>query len=308
MSILLAAQDRNMKPFKKAINKRDSNIDVEIWPDVEKPERIQFAVAWNQPKNIFNRYPNLKVISSLGAGVDHLTHDDTIPSDIRFTRVVIPSLAEQMSDYLLTSVLNIVRRTEFYLQQQKQAVWSEQKPFNKSELSVGILGLGELGLSTADRLYINGFQVNGWSDSKKILEGIHTFSSKELNHFLEQTNILINLLPLTPATEGILDLNMFKKLKKPAFIINAARGKHLVDEDLIYAIDINLIEHAVLDVFRDEPLPESHPFWGRNKITITPHIASITNPDDVAALIIDNYKRTLSGMDLLHEISKGKGY
>ena len=291
-----------------AIQQIDPNIDVDIWPDVDKPERVQFAVAWKHPKNVFTRFPNLKVISSLGAGVDHLTHDDSIPSNIRFTRVVIPSLTEQMSDYLLTSVLNIIRNTEYYLEQQKQGVWSNKKPLNRAELKVGIMGLGELGCSAAFRLQKNGFQVSGWAASKKILEGINTFTSVELNTFLNETNILINLLPLTPETEGILDLNLFKIIKKPSFIINAARGEHLVDEDLIYALDTNLIDHAVLDVFRDEPLPESHPFWGRKKITITPHIASITDPAEVASLLVDNYKRTLSGLDLRYEVNMEKGY
>jgi glyoxylate/hydroxypyruvate reductase len=308
MSILLVAQHRDMEPFKKAINDKDPNIDVEIWPDVENADRVQFAVAWNHPKNVFKRFPNLKVISSLGAGIDHLTYDESIPKKLKITRVVIPSLSEQMSDFLLTSVLNIVRRTEFYLQQQQQAVWSDKKPMVKDEVTAGIMGLGELGRTAAIRLHQNGFKVGGWSASKKNLDGIDTFTSSELDHFLKQTNILINLLPLTPETEGILDLNLIKKLKKPSFIINAARGEHLVEEDLIYALDTELIEHAILDVFRDEPLPESHPFLGRKKLTITPHIASITDPTEVADLLIDNYKRILSGLELRYEINREKGY
>ncbi len=308
MSLLLVAQHRDMEPFKKAIQQIDPNIDVDIWPDVDIPERVQFAVAWNHPKNVFTRFPNLKVISSLGAGVDHLTYDDTIPSNIRFSRVVIPSLAEQMSDYLLTSVLNIIRNTEYYLEQQKQGIWTKKKPLDKADLTVGIMGLGELGCAAALRLQNNGFRVSGWSVTKKNFEGIDTYTSAELKAFLNHTNILINLLPLTPETEGILDLDLFKNLKKPTYIINAGRGEHLIDEDLIYALDTNLIEQAVLDVFRNEPLPDSHPFWGRKKITITPHVASITDPAEVAELLVDNYKRSLSGLELRFEVKSEKGY
>ncbi len=308
MSILLVAQHRDMEPFKEAIRQIDSNIEVEIWPNIENADRVQFAVAWNHPKNVFNRFPNLKVISSLGAGVDHLIFDETIPADIRFTRVVNSSLTEQMSDYLLTSVLNIFRRTELLMEHQRDGVWSHIKPLGKKALTIGIMGLGELGIAAAHRLHHNRFLVSGWSASKKNLKGIDTYSSGELSHFLNQNNILINLLPLTSETEGILNLELFKELKKPSTIINVARGEHLIEEDLIYALDTDLIDHVVLDVFQEEPLPSSHPFWGRKKITITPHIASITDPVEVAELLIDNYKRTLSGLGLLHEINKDKGY
>lgn len=308
MSLLLVAQHREMKPFRDAILTKDPNMDVEIWPDVKHPKRIQFAVAWNQPKNIFGKFENLRVISSLGAGVDHLFSDPSIPGTCRIVRVVAPSLSHQMSDYVLTSVLNLFRKSEEYFQQQKKGEWKSLTAFTKEDLSTGIMGLGALGMETARRLKINGFNVFGWSKSKKMLKDIHTFSGKEFDTFLSETNILICLLPLTPETVGILDLKLFKKLKQPAYLINVARGEHLVDEDLIYALDKGLMRRAVLDVFSQEPLPESHPFWNRDKITITPHIASITYPDEVADLLVENYKRLLSGMKLLFEVDRVKGY
>lgn len=308
MSILFVAQNREMAPFKSAIEKLDSNMDVEVWPNVKKPERVQFAVAWNHPKNVFDEFPNLQVISSLGAGVDHLFADNTIPENIRFTRVVAPSLSDQMCDYVLGSVLNILQRTEVYYDQQKQGEWKPQKAYRKKDLTVGVMGLGAIGKKVAERLVSNEFSVRGWSSSKKEIEGVKTYSTDQLDAFLSQTNILVCLLPLTGETEGILDLELFKELKKPGFIINVARGEHLVEEDLIYSLDIDLVEHAVLDVFSKEPLPESHPFWGRKKITITPHVASVTDADEVAELLLDNYKRLLSGIDLLHEVDRKKGY
>ncbi|TVR15171.1 MAG: glyoxylate/hydroxypyruvate reductase A [Balneolaceae bacterium] len=308
MSLLIVSPDRNAKPFADAIRKIDANIDIEVWPAVEKPERVQFAVAWNHPKHLFDKFPNLRVISSMGAGVDHLMSDDTIPSGITFTRLVGPSLSGQMCDFVLTSVLNIIRNTEIYYQQQKRGEWKTHQPLQKRDITVGVLGLGALGGSVAGRLIENGFSVNGWAASKKEIDGVNTFSGEELGDFLAATNIVVCLLPLTEKTDGILDLALFKKLKQPAYVINAARGAHLVDEDLIYALDMGIISHATLDVFNEEPLPGSHPFWGREKITITPHIASLTDPDEIAELLVENYKRLLSGMPLLYEVDRKKGY
>lgn len=308
MSLLIVSPNRNVKPFAEAIRKIDPNIDIEVWPAVEKPERVQFAVAWNHPKHLFDKFPNLRVISSMGAGVDHLMSDDSIPSGITFTRLVGPSLSEQMCDYVLTSVLNILRKTEIYYQQQKRGEWTVHQPLQKRDITVGILGLGTLGSSVAARLTENGFSVNGWAASKKDMVGVNTFSGEELDDFLAATNMVVCLLPLTEKTDSILDLTLFKKLQQPAYVINAARGAHLVDEDLIYALDTGIISHAYLDVFSEEPLPGSHPFWGREKITITPHIASLTDPDEIAELLVENYKRLLSGMPLLYEVDRNKGY
>lgn len=304
----MVAQRRDMIPFRDAILTVDPNVDVDIWPNTTNPARVQFAVAWHHPHQVWKSYPNLKVISSLGAGVDHLLKDSSIPENIKLTRVVVPSLADQMRDYVMTAVLNIIRNSDLYRNQQQNSVWRSQPSYLKNKLTVGVMGLGEMGRATAKKLQLNGFIVNGWAQSEKKIDGISTFTSGYLEEFLNRSNILVNLLPLTPQTDGILDLNLFKKLKKPAFLINVARGEHLVEEDLVYALDKEIITHAVLDVFSTEPLPASHPFWGRKKITITPHIASVTDPDEVAALLVENYKRALSGMELLNEIDRKRGY
>ncbi len=308
MSLLIAVQHRDMTKFKDEILHIDKNIDVEIWPNVKHPDRVQFAVAWDHPKQIFQNYPNLKAVSSLGAGVDHLLSDNSIPETVHITRVVAPSLTDQMSDFVLTAVLNLFRNTERYVKQQQKGHWEKHKAYSKSELTIGIMGLGELGKAAAQRLIANGFNVKGWARTQKSIAGLATYSNNELTEFLNGANVLVCLLPLTSETDGILEIDLFKKLSQPAFLINAARGEHLVEEDLIYALDTGLINHAVLDVFPKEPLPESHAFWNRDKITITPHIASVTDPKEAATLIVENYKRLLSGMELLNAIDKKKGY
>jgi len=304
MSVLLVSKKRDFSALKKHIQTIDSNIDVEIWPAVANPDRVQLAVAWNQPENVFAKFPNLKAITSLGAGVDHLVRDATIPESKNLTRMVLPSLKQQVADYVLMSVLNILRHSHTYYRQKQRAEWSEHQPIEKDDLRIGVMGLGQLGLVTAKKLEQNGFHVSGWARTKKELSSIRTYTSGEIDIFLREVNILVCLLPLTPETTGILNLKTIKQLKQPAFIINAARGEHLVDEDLIYALDTDRIRHATLDVFTDEPLPESHPFWNRDKITITPHIAALTNEKEAAELIVENYKRLLSGMKLLNPVSR----
>ena len=153
-----------------------------------------------------------------------------------------------------------------------------------------------------------GFNVAGWSNSKKSIPDVVTYSKEQLDPFLATTNILVCLLPLTEETKDILSLSLFKKLSNPGFLINVGRGQHLVEEDLIYALDMGLLNQAALDVFQSEPLPESHPFWGRDAITITPHVASVTEPEEIAELILENYKRMLSRNELLNRVDRYRGY
>lgn len=308
MSILLISRSRNMEPYRDALLALDSNLDIEIWPDVKSKERVSFAVAWRQPKNQFSIYPNLKVISSLGAGADHLLKDSSIPQHVALTRVVAPTLTDQMCDYVLLSVLAMIRNFHNYNKQQVWADWKPHTSFKKEDLMIGVMGLGNIGHKVAERLAQNGFNVSGWSNSKKTIPNVVTYSKEQLDPFLATTNILVCLLPLTKETNEILNLSLFKKLSKPGFLLNAARGSHLVEEDLIYALDMGHLNHATLDVFQKEPLPESHPFWGRDNITITPHIASVTEPDEVAELILENYKRMRSNLELLNRVDRYKGY
>lgn len=305
MSILLVAKNRNLEPFHEALIRADKNLDVEIWPNVEKAGRVQFAVAWNQPKNVFDSYPNLKVISSLGAGVDHLLNDSTIPDHITFTKITERSLVTQMIDYVYACILSIMLRLDTY---QESKSWSPEQKFTRDDLNIGVMGLGNIGKEVALYLADQGFNVFGLSNSKKSLSDIQTFASNEMDDFLSNVHIVVNLLPLTKKTEGILDLDLFKKLNNPSFLINVARGDHLVDEDLIYALDTDIIEVAYLDVFSEEPLPESHPFWNRKNIHITPHIAGGSDPNNVAEEITENYKRLLSGMELQNVVDREKGY
>ncbi|MDR8391665.1 glyoxylate/hydroxypyruvate reductase A [Aliifodinibius sp. S!AR15-10] len=309
MSLLLLAPHRNnMQTWKEALLEEDPNLDVEIWSDVEDKERVQFIVSWNQPKRTLNQFPNLKVVSSLGTGVDHILRDEHLPENVSVCRVVSSSLVRQMQEYVLMAVLDYQRNLHTYFRQRSEREWREHPNKTIDEIPVGVMGLGKLGAPVAQMLAKNGYQVAGWSYSKKELDGIETFVYDELEQFLKTTRILVCLLPLTSETHGILDLDLFKKLEHPAYLINVARGEHLVDEDLIYALETGWIEGACLDVFSEEPLPDRHPFWNRKQIMITPHAASFTPPHEVAEQVVENYKRALSGMELLNEVDLEKGY
>jgi len=308
MSILLVSNSINMKPVREAMLSLDKDLDVEIWPSIRNRERVNFAVAWDHPQKLFEEFPNLQVISSLGAGVDHLVNDSSIPEHVTITRVVGPSLNRQMFDYIETAALNIIRNTHLYFRNQQSGKWEKRKNMEKNDLTIGIMGLGEIGRFVAEKLAAYGWTVNGWSKSGKNSKLSKSFNADELDSFLEKTNILVCLLPLTDETEDILNLELFKSLQSPAHLVNVARGEHLVEEDLLYALDMNLLHSATLDVFRNEPLPASHPFWGREKIIMTPHVASLTKPGEAAGLLLENYKRMLSELELLYVADRNKQY
>lgn len=309
MSLLLIAKNRDFTSLKDAILQRDPNIDVEIWPRVEKKERVNFAVCWNHPENVLSNYPNLRAVSSLGAGVNHLLDDEGLSEDIPIARLITESLQTQMGDYVLNAITNYRLNTNQYYKQKGAGEWKPYSNIPKASTPVGIMGLGEMGSYVATLLSQQGYDVNGWSRSKKDLGEVNTFAgSQELEDFLMQTKVLVNLLPLTDETEGILDLDLFKKLKKPGYLINVGRGSHLVEEDLIYAFDMNYLEGACLDVFEEEPLPKNHTFWNRDRIMVTPHIAAITPAEEAARVIVENYKRAMSGMELMFKVDRNKGY
>lgn len=308
MSLLLIAKNRDMNLWKEALLDVDPHLDVEIWPKVENKERVTFAVSWNHPEKVLPNYANLAVISSLGAGVDHIIKDSTLVDSVKICRVIIPSLKEQMAEYVLNAIHNYRFNTATYVDQKREGFWSAHNAISKSDCAIGVMGLGEIGEAVCELLISTGYEVHGWSKSKKEIQGVPTYSLGELDSFLSKTNILVCLLPLTKETEGILDLELFKKLKKPAYLVNVARGSHLIEEDLIYALDTGVVEGATLDVFEKEPLPANHLFWNRPKIMITPHSASITDPAEAAKVIVENYKRSLSGMELLFEVDQEKGY
>jgi len=309
MSIAIIYPNRDVSDWVTALNVRDPKLKVEVWPDIDEPEKVEFALCWNHPDGVLQKFPNLKCISSLGAGVNQLLDDMTRPLELPLVRLVDADLKQSMAEYVLLGALEHFRRFQNYRQQQTDNKWTAQSIPHISEQGIGIMGYGELGQYVARKLSDFGFSVYGWSRNPKENGTIPVYSGdNNLSDFLKKANILVCLLPLTSETENILNMQTFSQLPPNAYLINVARGSHLVDADLLLALDSGQLSGALLDVFREEPLPRKHRFWMHNKITITPHIASITNPKSAAAQIVENYHRVLNGNPLLNLVEVERGY
>lgn len=308
MSILIVSQNRDPQSWVETLKSKNSDLDIQVYPDVERPDEVEFAISWKHPESIYQNYPNLKVIASMGAGVNHILKDDNLPKDVKVTRIVDEQLTKDMSDFVLLQCLAATRNLFKHWQDQKSKIWDVKSYQTPENTTVGVMGYGNLGQAAGEKLHKNRFKVIGFANSSKEINGISVYGKANIDDFLSQTDILVCLLPVTSATKGILNQNLFKKLKPNAYIINVARGEHLVDEDLISAIDEGILSGASLDVFQDEPLPESHQFWSHSKIQVTPHIASMTDPNSVAEQLLTNFENMKSGEDLIHEVDVEKGY
>lgn len=309
MALLVIAPDLKAEMFVDELKRLDPTLDIRIWPQFGNGDEIEFALTWNHPAGEFKKFKNLKCIASLGAGVDGILRDPDIPKDVPVTRVVQSSMPQFMSEYIILGVLNYCRQFDIYKKDQAQKRWKPRIPLLARDIRIGIMGLGQLGADAAVKLVQLGFNVNGWSRSPKEINGVVSYAGDEaLDEFLGNSSILICTLPLTSATAGILNRNTFEKLPAGAYVINVARGKHLIEEDLLVALESGHLSGACLDVFQVEPLPEDHPFWSHPNITITPHISSITDPKAVMPQILENYRRMESGQPLLRVVDKQKGY
>jgi len=295
--------------WQRELNKHIPDLEVRFWPDIGDPDEIKYALCWKMPHGELAALQNLQAVYSLGAGVDHLLADPDFPRHLPFSRVVDPNLTGRMTEYVVQHVFNHHRFQAVYDEQQKNHIWEEKFAPFASDRKVGILGMGELGGGAAAALNYLKFDVAGWSQSEKFIDGVESFFGiDQLDAFLARTEILVCLLPLTPATTNILNAELFGKLPEGASIINAGRGPHLKEEDLIPALESCQLSAATLDVFHVEPLPRDHPFWDHPKIRITPHVASISDPASVAKLVADNITRTEKGAPLLHAVDVNRGY
>lgn len=309
MSVLVVCPGKDPENWVNELKNQHPGMNIYVYPEDHDKEEVEFALAWNHPRGLFQNYPNLKVIASMGAGVDHILNDPGLPADVRVTRVVDEMLTEDMSDFVLSQVMNHIRDLNYYARTQREKKWDRFQYKRPKDTKVGIMGMGILGKAVADKLFKNGFRVYGWSRTEKNSENTTGFYGREqMEEFLQNCDILICLLPLTEDTKNILNADLFDMLPEGAYIINVARGEHLVEHDLMEMIDNGHLSGACLDVFREEPLPEEHPFWEHEKINITPHIASLTNPKSVVPQIVENYERMKEDEPLKNRVEIDKGY
>ncbi|WP_203142055.1 2-hydroxyacid dehydrogenase [Marinobacter mangrovi] len=309
MTILIIAPDKDPEPWISALKSLDPALDIQVYPNEARKADVTFALCWNHPEGVLRDYPNLRCICSMGAGVDHVLSDPQLPEGVPVIRLVDPQLAQSMFEYVCAAVMVYFRDFAAYRAQQEQALWQPRAPRPIGDTTVGMMGLGQLGEYSAIRLSRLGFNVIGWSRTPKSIEGITAYAgSEQLDAFLSQTDVLVCLLPLTNETRDILNLDNLRKLPAGACLVNVARGEHLVDDDLLAALDEGTLRGARLDVFRQEPLPESHPFWRHEKIRLTPHCSSLTDPVSVAPQILENYRRLKDGRSLLNRVMPSRGY
>ena len=267
-----------------------------------------YAVVWAPPQQFMDEQPELKAMFNIGAGVDALLKLK-LPPGTRVVRLDDAGMAVQMAEYVCHAVIRHFREFDAYEAAMRAGQWAFRKPRLRQDFSVGVMGLGVLGERVARALAHFDFPVNGWSRSPKTLDGVRTFSgSAGMHDFLAASRVLVNLLPLTPETENILNRDTLARLQPGGYVINVARGAHLVDEDFLALIDSGHLAGATLDVFRTEPLPADHPFWGHPRITITPHTSARTLRGETIAQIAGKIQALERGECIAGTVDPGRGY
>lgn len=266
-----------------------------VWPDVGDPKDVRFLAAWLPPANLAATFPNLEVLFSVGAGVDQLNLAQ-IPDHVKLVRMIEPALVATMAEYLSFAVIALHRDMPLYLSQQGERVWCEHRVRPAGASRVGVMGTGLLGTAAIERLRSLGFDCAGWN------------RHVDLDSFLARTDILVCLLPLTDSTRAILDRRLFDALPEGAAVINVGRGDHLVEADLLDALDRGRLRAAILDVCETEPPAQDHPFWRHPKIWLTPHVASTTQPESAVQAVLANMARYERGEPMLGLVDRDRGY
>lgn len=277
------------------------------------PAAVRYAAVWKPKPGTLGLYPKLEIIFNLGAGVDAVLADKTLP-DVPLVRVAVGDLTQRMTEYVVMHVLMHHRRQAYYTQSQKDRVWAPKLQWAARDLRVGVMGLGVLGRDAAEVLARIGFDVAGWSATAKQIPGIRCFAGEaQLGDFLARTDVLVCLLPLTPATRGILNRKLFEHLAHDGrlgapVVINAGRGGLQVEADILAALDAGTLGGVTLDVFGTEPLPADSPFWSHPKVTLSPHNAADTDADDISVYVAGQIAAFERGEKLVNVVDRASGY
>jgi glyoxylate/hydroxypyruvate reductase A len=315
MAFLIVGSARS-EQFAAFAREFDPALDVRIAPDIGKAEEIEYALAWQPPKGLLETLPNLRLIVSVGAGVDALLADSSLP-DVPMVRFVDPDLTGRMTEYVALHVLYHHRRMSEFRELQARKVWKYLPEPAAHEVRVGLMGLGVLGTAAAAALRVFGYQVRGWSRSPKALDGVACYAGMgELDAFLADTDILAVLLPLTPGTHGIVDRRLLAKLSRQGrderlpgpVLINAGRGGLQVDADILASLEAGELYAATLDVFEAEPLPHSSPLWSHPRVVVTPHNAAESAPAAIVRYALRQVAAQRRGEPLQNVVDRTRGY
>ncbi|MBO0905762.1 2-hydroxyacid dehydrogenase [Jiella sonneratiae] len=313
MAILLSVTGFDPSRWWQALHDAAPERLIVLDPADAGSEPITHAVVWKQPPGLLATLPQLEAVFSLGAGVDHILADRQLP-DVPIVRIVADDLKERMSEYVVWRVLDHLRRGRSYRQQQTQKIWHERVQPAAREITVGIMGLGVLGLDAAEKLRVMGFRVAGWGRSEKTVAGVATFAGEQgLGPFLAETDILVVLLPLTADTRGVIGAGLLSRLKRDTplggpVLINAGRGALQDEAAILAALDEGRLMEASLDVFTVEPLPPQSRLWSHPKVFVTPHAAALSDPDALAPLIMRQIAAQERGEPLGNVVDRSAGY
>ncbi len=311
MKIVFCCTNTKAEPWLEGFRQALPGIDIWEWqaaPAGQAPQLADHAVVWSPPQSFIDEQTQLQSLFNIGAGVDALLKL-TLPESLNIVRLNDAGMSVQMSEYVCHAVIRYFREFKQYENDQTEQRWSFRKPALRSEFSVGVLGAGVLGSKVAQSLQQFDFPVNVWSRSPKQLAGVSSYTGPEkLPAFLKASKVLVNLLPLTPDTENLLNHANLSQLQAGAYLINVARGKHVVDQDLLNLLDQGHMAGATLDVFRVEPLPQDHAFWKHPKIVLTPHTSARTMRDESIAQIASKIKAVYAGQFIEGRVDKLRGY
>ena len=308
-TVLIKLGGESADDYIEEMHRLEPRLKIREWPDVGSPGEVDIAMVWKMPHGELAKFPNLKLIISMAAGVDHVLSDPQRPAGVPIVRVTDPHMARSMGHWFLMNILRLHRETAHFDNLRAEKIWPPEIAFDTDAISVGILGLGYLGTHVAQMLKAVGLRVQGWSRTQKNLDGIQSFSGKVgLDQMLSNTNYLACLLPNTPATEGIMSLNCFNKMPRGSYVLNAGRGSQLVEADLLQALDNGQIKGAALDVFETEPLPRDHPFWTDTRILMTPHHAAEVFLPAAAQTFLENIYSIRNNQPLTGLVNEELGY
>lgn len=299
----------DFETWKRAIQAQLPNLKIVHASVIENPQDIHYALVWKPPEHFFDRMENLRLIINLGAGVDSLVRRDDLPAGIPITRINDPQMARMMAGYVLFSVLRHARDIPFFEQAQRQGKWAYRHPRSPEEITVGVLGLGQLGAKAAHELHRQGFRVIGWSRSQAQVEGVECLAGMDtLDTVIGQADILVLMLPLTPQTAHLLNRERLQKMRPGAAFINVARGALVDQAALTDLLRSGHVGGATLDVFEREPLPAGDPLWSMPNVLITPHLASVAIPSSSARQIAANIQLVSAGKPPGNVIDPARGY
>jgi glyoxylate/hydroxypyruvate reductase A len=308
MALLLSAFFGKPEHWRELFTEEMPELELRIWPDAGNPADIEIAAVASPAPGSLKAFPNLRLLVSLLAGAETLLADRELP-DVPIVRAADPNGDPMMNEAALLRVLRHHRHLPAYLLAQRRGEWISLPRLRAQERRVGVMGLGAIGFAAARTLARHGFNVAGWVRSPRAADGIEIFHGREqLPGFLARSEIVVNFLPLTPETRGILDAAAFTQLPRGAAIVNLGRGTHVVEADLIAALDADHLAGATLDVFPVEPLPKDSPLWRHPKITIIPHASRRIEPRDLVPRVCEAIRRFHSGAPLRHLIDRARGY